>query len=389
MRSALADNPTLARILDALRPLMATLAALAVGAGMLLLLDADPLKAYGAMAEGAFGSSNALAETLVKATPLLFVGLGISIAFRGGVINIGGEGQYIVGALLATMFAVNAPDLPAWMLIAAAAVLGFLGGALWGGIAGALKAYLNVNEILSTIMLNQIAVQGMNFLLRGPLIDPVQAAAASQIPQTARFAEVFDLPRWVPTRLHLGTALAILLAGLVYLFLWRTPIGYRIRAVGLNPHASRYAGIRVRRYTVLALLLSGAFAGLAGAVQVLGVSHRMLTDGSATGFTGGVGFNGIVAALFGQLHPIGMIPASFLFGGLLVGANSLQRAMQVPSALVATLNGLVVVFVVSSEILKRRRARLQRLSELAPEPAAAPGAAWESQAEPEAPVKSR
>jgi len=388
MRSALADNATLARILDALQPLLATLAALAVGAGMLLLLEADPLEAYGAMLEGAFGSPNALAETLVKATPLLFVGLGISIAFRGGVINIGGEGQYIVGALMATVFALNAPSLPTWILIALALLLGFLGGALWGAIAGALKAYLNVNEILSTIMLNQIAVQSMNFLLRGPLIDPVQAAAASQIPQTARFAAAFDLPRWIPTRLHLGAALAVLLAGLVYLFLWRTAIGYRIRAVGLNPHASRYAGIRVRRYTVLALLLSGAFAGLAGAVQVLGVSHRMLTDGSATGFTGGVGFNGIVAALFGQLHPIGTIPAAFLFGGLLVGANSLQRAMQVPSALVGTLNGLVVVFVVSSEILKRRRARLQQ-STPSVEAVSLPVAVQARPPEPEIPAEPR
>ena len=388
MRSALADNATLARILDALQPLLATLAALAVGAGMLLLLEADPLEAYGAMLEGAFGSPNALAETLVKATPLLFVGLGISIAFRGGVINIGGEGQYIVGALMATVFALNAPSLPTWILIALALLLGFLGGALWGAIAGALKAYLNVNEILSTIMLNQIAVQSMNFLLVGPLIDPVQAAAASQIPQTARFAAAFDLPRWIPTRLHLGAALAVLLAGLVYLFLWRTAIGYRIRAVGLNPHASRYAGIRVNRYTVLALLLSGAFAGLAGAVQVLGVSHRMLTDGSATGFTGGVGFNGIVAALFGQLHPIGTIPAAFLFGGLLVGANSLQRAMQVPSALVGTLNGLVVVFVVSSEILKRRRARLQQ-STPSVEAVSLPVAVQARPAEPEIPAEPR
>ncbi|HLF81401.1 MAG TPA: ABC transporter permease [Anaerolineales bacterium] len=388
MRSALADNATLARILDALQPLLATLAALAVGAGMLLLLEADPLEAYGAMLEGAFGSPNALAETLVKATPLLFVGLGISIAFRGGVINIGGEGQYIVGALMATVFALNAPSLPTWILIALALLLGFLGGALWGAIAGALKAYLNVNEILSTIMLNQIAVQSMNFLLRGPLIDPVQAAAASQIPQTARFAAAFDLPRWIPTRLHLGAALAVLLAGLVYLFLWRTAIGYRIRAVGLNPHASRYAGIRVNRYTVLALLLSGAFAGLAGAVQVLGVSHRMLTDGSATGFTGGVGFNGIVAALFGQLHPIGTIPAAFLFGGLLVGANSLQRAMQVPSALVGTLNGLVVVFVVSSEILKRRRARLQQ-STPSVEAVSLPVAVQARPPEPEIPAEPR
>lgn len=361
-----ARNPQLGRVLDALIPLLAALAALAVGAVMLILLQANPIEAYGAMWEGAFGSANAVAETLVKATPLLLVGLGICIAFRGGVINIGGEGQYIVGALLATVFALNAPDWPGWLLIPIAVVLAFIGGAIWGGIAGALKAYLNVNEILSTIMLNQIAVQGMNFLLSGPLIDPQQAAAASQIPQTERFAPAFDLPRWIPTRLHLGALIAVLAAGLVYVLLWRTPLGYRIRAVGLNPHASRYAGIRVPRHTVLALLLSGAFAGLAGGIQVLAVSHRMLTDGSATGFTGSVGFNGIVAALFGGLHPVGTVPASVLFGALLVGANRLQRAMQVPAALVATLNGLVVVFVVSSEIWRQRRARVQLSAETPP-----------------------
>jgi simple sugar transport system permease protein len=204
-------------------------------------------------------------------------------------------------------------------------------------------------------------------LLRGPLIDPVQLEAASRIPQTARLSPAFDLPRLIPTRLHLGTGLAVVAAVLVFIFLWRTTIGYRIRAVGLNPHASRYAGIHVRRYMVLSLLLSGAFAGLAGAIQVYGVNHRMFTDGSATGFTGGAGFNGIVAALFGQLHPVGTIPASFLFGALLVGANKLQRAIQVPSALITALNGLVVVFVVSSEIWRRRLARL-RLVETKEEP---------------------
>jgi simple sugar transport system permease protein len=155
----------------------------------------------------------------------------------------------------------------------------------------------------------------------------------------------------------LGTILAVLAAILVYIFLWRTVVGYRIRAVGLNPHASRYAGINVKRYIVLALLLSGAFAGLAGAIQVFGLHHRMFTDGSATGFTGSAGFNGIVVALFGNLHPLGAIPASFLFGALLVGANKLQRVMQVPSAFIIGLNGLVVVFVVSSEYFKRRWAR--------------------------------
>ena len=357
-----AKHPRLGIIFTALLPFLATLAALAIGAVMLILLGADPVEAYSALVEGAFGSQNALADTLVKATPLLFVALGICIAFRGGVINIGGEGQLVVGAVSATLVGLTFPDAPGWLLIPLALASGFLAGAVWGGIPGALKAYFNVNEILSTIMMNQIAVQGMNFLLRGLMIDPVQLEAASRIPQTARLAEAFDLPRLVPTRLHLGTGLAIIAAVLVFIFLWRTTVGYRIRAVGLNPKASRYAGVPVPRHIVLALLLSGAFAGLAGAVQVYGVHHRMFTDGSATGFTGSAGFNGIVVALFGQLHPLGAIPASFLFGALLVGANKLQRAMQVPSAFIIALNGLVVVFVVASDIWRRRWAR-QRVSE--------------------------
>jgi len=347
----------LSTLFDALLPVMATLAALAVGAVMLFFLGANPLEAYGALWEGAFGSTNAFAETLVKATPLLLVALGICISFRGDVINIGGEGQMIVGAILATWVGLTFTGLPGWLVITLAMVAGFIGGGIWGGIPGFLKAYFNVNEILSTVMMNAIAVQLMNFLLRGPMIDPAQAQLASQIPQTARLLEQFRLPRWVPTRLHLGALIAVILAVLVYVLLWRTTLGYRIRAVGLNPNASRYAGINVKQHVVLALLLSGAFAGLAGTIQVYGVNFRMITDGSASGFTGSAGFNGIVAALFGQLHPIWSIPASVLFGALLVGANSMQRAVQVPSALVIALNGLVVVFVVSSEIWRRRRQR--------------------------------
>jgi simple sugar transport system permease protein len=344
-------------LVDSLLPILATLAALAIGAVMLLLLRVNPITAYRALLEGAFGSTNAVAETLVKATPLLFVGLGICIAFRGAVINIGGEGQMVVGALLATVVGLTLTDWPGWLVVSLALLAGFVGGAIWGGIPGLLKAYFNVNEILSTIMMNAIAVQGMNFLLRGPMIDPAQAELASKIPQTARLIEAYRLPRLVPTRLHLGALIAVILAILVYILLWRTTLGYRIRAVGQNPHASRYAGISVKRHVVMALLLSGAFAGLAGATQVYGVNYRMITDGSATGFTGSAGFNGIVAALFGQLHPIGTIPASILFGALLVGANKMQRVVQVPSALIIALNGLVVVFVVSSEIWRQRRQR--------------------------------
>ena len=348
-------------LLSFLMPLLATLLALLIGAIMLLALDADPVQAYSALISGAFGSPNALADTAVKATPLLFVGLGICIAFRGGVINIGGEGQLVAGAVAATAVALYLPHWPGWAIICLCLAVGFLAGAIWGGIPGALKAYLNVNEILSTVMMNMIAVQGMNFLLRGPMMDPAQIEAGSFIPQTARFPRTTDLPRLVPTRLHAGAGLAIILAILVYIFLWRTTIGYRIRAVGLNSNASRVAGIEVKQYIMLSLLLSGALAGLGGATQVLGLHHRMFTDGSAQGFTGGAGFNGIVAALFGKLHPLGTIPASILFGALLVGANHMQRAVQVPSDFITALNGLVVVFVVGSEIWSRRQARRREL----------------------------
>jgi len=320
-------NSRFGTLLSLLMPLLATLLALLIGAIMLLALDADPVEAYSALIIGAFGSPNALADTAVKATPLLFVGLGICIAFRGGVINIGGEGQLVAGAVAATAVAIYLPHWPGWAIICLSLVIGFLAGAIWGGIPGALKAYLNVNEILSTVMMNMIAVQGMNFLLRGPMMDPVQIEAGSFIPQTARFPKATDLPRLVPTRLHAGAGLAIILAILVYIFLWRTTIGYRIRAVGLNPNASRVAGIEVKQYIMLSLLLSGALAGLGGATQVLGLHHRMFTDGSAQGFTGGAGFNGIVAALFGKLHPLGTIPASILFGALLVGANHMQLSL--------------------------------------------------------------
>ncbi|MBI5946308.1 MAG: ABC transporter permease [Chloroflexi bacterium] len=347
----------LSRLVDSLLPIFATLAALLLGAVMLFLLKVNPIEAYKALWDGAFGSTNAFAETLVKATPLLLVGLGICISFRGDVINIGGEGQMIIGAILATWVGLTFTGLPGWLVVTLSMIAGFLGGAIWGGIPGVLKAYFSVNEILSTVMMNAIAVQLMNFLLRGPMIDPSQAELSSKIPQTARLLEIFRLPRLAPTRLHLGALIAVALAVLVYILLWRTTLGYRIRAVGQNPHASRYAGIKVQRYIVLALLLSGAFSGLAGATQVFGVNYRMITDGSSSGFTGSAGFNGIVAALFGQLHPIMTIPASILFGALLVGANKMQRVVQVPSALVIALNGLVVVFVVSIEFLRRRRQR--------------------------------
>jgi ABC-type uncharacterized transport system permease subunit len=331
-------------------PILAMLAAFIVGAIFLLLLNVNPFTAYAAMIEGAFGSTYSITQSLVKATPLLLVALGICIAFRASVINVGGEGQIILGALMATWFSLQFRTWPGWLLLPATIIMSFMAGAAWGFIPGILKARLRVNEILTTIMMNFIALQLMNLLLRGPMMDPSGVQAGTFLAQSERLPPQVWLARLIPqTQLHTGFILAVLLAFVVYIFLWRTTIGYRIRAVGLNPHAARYAGIPVPFNQALSLTLAGGFAGLAGVVEVLGVHHRLLE-----GITSGYGFTGIVAALFVGLHPLGAIPASYLFGSLLVGADKMQRAVQVPSALVDTIMGLVVMFVVGSAWLSRR-----------------------------------
>jgi len=339
-------------------PLLAVVAALVIGGVMLVLLGANPFQAYGALIEGALGSISGLTQSLVKATPLLLVGLGICIAFRASVINIGAEGQIILGAVMATWFSLQFRDWAGWLLIPATLLMGFLAGAFWGFIPGVLKARLGVNEILSTVMLNAIALQFMNFMIRGPLIDPAGVSAGQYLAQSEKLPEQVWLPRLIPqTLLNTGTIIAVVLAIVVYVFLWRTTIGYRIRAVGLNPDASRYAGIRVPVYQALSLTLAGGLAGIAGVIEVIGVQHRLLE-----GITSGYGFSGIVAALFGGLHPLGAIPASYLFGSLLVGADKMQRAVQVPSALIDAMLGLIVLFVVGSQYWARKRAA-RRVSE--------------------------
>jgi len=311
------------------------------------------------MISAAFGNMEGLSNTAVKSIPLLLVGVGICIAFRASVINIGGEGQMVMGALLSTIAALSLPDLPSVLIIPLVLIVGLVGGALWGAIPGALKAYFNVSEILSTIMLNIVAVQIMNFMLRGPLIDPGEIERGTRIPQTARLPGTTDLPILMEgLRMHAGFIIALLAAVGAYVLLWRTSLGFRLRSVGFSREATRYAGIPVRRSIITALAFSGAMAGLAGAILVFGSeSHRMVTDGSSTGFTGSAGFNGIVVALFAGLHPLWSIPSALLFGGMLVGANALQRALQVPSALIIALNGLIVVFVVGSEYFSHRSQR--------------------------------
>ena len=354
-RSSTIRRLVVPRLAGLVVPLAAVLAALAVGAVMLLVLKANPIEGYGAMLSGAAGSWDALADTANKAMPLMLVGVGISIAFRAGVINIGGEGQIIMGAISATLVALAIPGTPRVLLVPVVLLAGGIGGGIWGAIPGALKAYAGVNEILSTIMMNIVAAGLMSFLLQDLLIEE----GAIRIQQTKRLSENADLPL-LPggTRLHLGFIVALLVALAGYYLLFRSAIGVRLRAVGHNPDASRYAGMAVKRSVVQALALSGACAGVAGAILVFGSeSHRLIGEGGSAGFTQSAGFNGIVAALFGGLHPLYTVPASFLFGGLLTGGIELQRETQVPAALVIALNGLVVVFVVGSLKLRSRLAQ--------------------------------
>ena len=346
-------------VLNLALPVGGVLVALLIGAVMLVALKANPIVAYTAMISGAAGSLSDVTQSLVKATPLLLVGLGICIAFRANVINIGGEGQITLGAIVATWFPLTFHTWPGWLLIPITLVLGFLAGAAWGFVPGILKARLKVNEILSTIMMNSIATQFMYLLIRGPMMDPAGVASGTFLAQSAALPRQAWLPRLLPpTLLHAGAIIAVVLAVAVYFFLWRTTIGYRIRAVGLNPDASRHSGINVPFYQALSLTLAGGFAGLAGAIEIMGVQHRLLD-----GITGGYGFTGIVAALLGGLHPLGVIPASIIFGGLLVGANEMQRSVQVPSSLINVILGMVVLFVSGSAIWSRRWAARRKSNE--------------------------
>ena len=335
---------------------LSLLAALILGAIMMLALGANPISGYNALIVGAFDGNYALASTAVQAAPLLLVAVGICVAFRANVLNIGGEGQLAMGGLASSATALALPHLPSIELIPLVLLAGAAGGAAWGAIPGAFKAYFNVNEILSTIMLNLVAVQVMNWLLAGPMVDKSQNSTYGLIPETKL------LPRssWLPilvrnTQLHLGVVIAVIVAIGVWVLIYRTSFGFRLQAVGLSRDASKYAGMPVKRTMTLAMTISGAMCGLGGALLVFGsISHRMVTDGSLTGFTGSDGFNGIVVALFGALNPLWSVLSAFLFGGLIVGGNALQVATGVPADMVTALEGLVVVFVVSLEYMRRR-----------------------------------
>ena len=309
-----------------------------------LLIGKDPLAVTPAILEGAFGSKNGFAEVLVKTSPLLLAGLGTAFAFRCQMWNIGVEGQLLMGALAASVVSLSMPNAPGFFIVAIALIASFLSGGFWAGIAGFLKAKIGASEIITTIMLNYVAIYLVNFLVRGPLKDESGYVPQSPpIPQQAWLLRI--LP---PSRLHVGIVIAVLAAILVYYILWRTPFGFSVIAVGSNPRAARAGGISVSRSMVMAMFISGGLAGLAGAGEVMGLHHRML-DGISAGY----GFSAIAVAILGGLHPAGIAIWSFLLAALRVGADHMQRQLGVPAALVLLLEGSVILFLQGRKTLSR------------------------------------
>ena len=310
-------------------PTAAVAIALAAGAILLLAAGFSPLTAY-----GAFGSVNNLAETLLKSTPLILIGCGLSVAFRSGMWNIGAEGQLYAGAVAATLAGTFFSGLPAVLLVPLVLISGMAGGAVWGGLAGFFKVRFGASEIVTTIMLNFLAIIATSYLVTGPMIEEV-----GKFPQTAQIAEAARLPRMLlPTRLHIGFILALVVAVAAYVLLFRSSRGYALRTVGISPDAARYAGINVGAGLLTAMAISGGAAGLAGAVEVSGLTLRLYQEISP-----GYGFDGIAVALLANNNPIGVIFTGILFGALRSGSEVMQMNAQVPSVLVSVIQGAVLL----------------------------------------------
>ncbi len=329
--------------------LAVTLIAALLVALVLFAIGASPLATYKTILTGPLSDLFGVTEVLVRSVPLMLVALGIAISFRSGILNIGAEGQIQMGVIASTAMALAMPHAPKAILLPATLMAGALAGALWGGVAGWLKAKLQVNEILSTVMLNYIAAQVYTFLLRGPMLDPNELETGSGTPQSMRLPELAFLDTIIPgTRIHMGFIVALVAALLVWMLLWKTTLGYRMRTAGAGAKAARYAGVPVERYLIVAMLMAGGFAGLAGAVEVSGVHHRAIE-----GISSGYGFAGIVVALFGMLHPGGIIPSSIFFGILLIGADMTQRSAAVPANMVLVLQGVIILSIVSAQSFLR------------------------------------
>ncbi|MCL2126975.1 MAG: ABC transporter permease [Treponema sp.] len=327
---------------------LAALAAFLLGAVILAAVGADILKVYLVILTEPLKNISLVCEVLIRAIPLTIIALGISTAYRSGIINIGAEGQMAMGIICAAAVSLALPDLPKPLLLPLVLLAGCAGGAFWGFVPGILRAKLEVSELLSTVMLNYIAAQFYTFFLRGPMLDPVEKTMGGVgTPQTMRLTRNIWLERIIPgTRLHTGLFIALGLSLAVYLLLWKTSFGYRLRTAGAQEKAARYGGINVPACLVISICISGALAGLAGAVEIAGVHRRAIE-----GVTGGYGFSGIVVALFGGLHPAGIIPAAFFFGLLIVGADMTQRMVGVPANMVQVLQGIIILVIVAARMI--------------------------------------
>ena len=330
--------------------------ALVIGGIILAVVGGDPLRAYGFMLRASFGNPGVLSDTLTKATPLILVSLAAVVAFRMRLWNIGAEGQFFMGAFGASAVVLT-PLLPegtsAWITLPAMALAGIAAGAVWGFIPGWLKARFGVNEIISTLMMNYIAVSWNNFFIFAVWSEG-GFQMSPQFPREAWLPRLTDLGASVPAfrglTTHLGLAFGVVAAGLVAWILYRSRWGYEIRLLGDNPRAGRYAGISITRNTILVLMLSGGLAGLAGMSEISGVVHRL--QGA---ISPGYGFTGIIIAWLAKLNPLIVVPVSVIFGALILAGREIQ-----PSGLPMLIQGIILVCFIASDFLLRYRPRLVR-----------------------------
>jgi ABC-type uncharacterized transport system permease subunit len=326
------------RVGTAARPLAALIVAAATISIMLIALGASPAAVFADLWMGAFGSWLACTDTLVKATPLVFTGLAIAVAFQGALWNIGADGQLVVGAMAAGAIGPALGGRPHPIAILAMFAAGAAGGAVWGGLAGWLRARREVNEVISTIMLNFIAAQMLSWAVHGPLME-----ASRSFPQSVVIAPNAQLAYYFePSRLNCGMIVALVLAAGCHLMLFHSAAGFELRALGRSRRASAFFGIPIRHLTVGAMTLSGALAGVGGAVQVSAITHRLFETMSP-----GWGYEAIAVALVARLNPLAIVPSAILFGALDNGSQAMQRAHGVSPVLVNVIQGMVIIILVA------------------------------------------
>jgi simple sugar transport system permease protein len=322
------------RLASALGPVWAFLAVLCAGFLLILAISSDPVLAYRDLLLANFASASNFSLFLNRLMPLLLIGLGVIFSFRAGVFNVGGEGQLYLGAIAATSAALALPNLPRPLALTLPIVAGVLAGAVYGWIPGALKVGLEVNEVVSTLMLNFVALLLTEYLVTNPLRDPVAYGAVSYVvPQSAWLSEIPGLPGST-----MGSIVAIAIAPIAWLSLFRTEWGANLRAAGSNMRFAETVGVQGKRLVLQAMAISGGLAGLAGAFYVLGIGHRFEQNFSPT-----FGLVGLTVALLARLHPIGLVATAAIYALLLNGAAYMQIDTDVPRSLVALLTGLLVL----------------------------------------------